>query len=208
MSEQKKRVLVYLAHPSLHKSEINSRLFNIAQGYEFVTCVDLYAEYPRFNISADKEQQRLLDHDVIIFLFPLFWYAAPAIVQEWKELVLEYGFAYGINAKQLTGKTILCAVSAGAKEEDYHTSGRNHLSVRQFLSPFEGMANLTAMRYLPPFVLFATRSAQLDSRLVMHETQWRELLQALYEDRVDYSAVKDLDKINQDMNSAIRGGKE
>lgn len=200
-----KNVLVYLAHPSLHKSEINSRLFNIAQACDFVTCVDLYAEYPRFNIDVDKEQQRLLQHDTIIFLFPLFWYAAPAIIQEWKELILEHGFAYGEGTKQLAGKTVLCAISAGAKEEDYHPTGRNHFSIRQFLSPFEGMANLTGMRYLPPFTLFATRSAQLDTRLVMHEAQWKVLLTALHESRIDRRTVKDWDNINQDMSLAILG---
>ena len=204
----KKRVLVYLAHPSQHNSEINSRLFNIAQGCDFVTCVDLYAEYPRFNINVDTEQQRLLDHGIVIFLFPLFWYSAPAIVQEWKELVLEHDFAYASDTKQLTDKTLLCAVSAGAKEEDYQLSGRNHLSIRQFLSPFEGMANLTSMRYLPPFTLFATRSAQLDSRLAIHEAHWKALLEALYEDRVDYEAVRTWDKINQDMQLAIKEEKE
>ena len=53
---------------------------------EGVTFVDLYAEYPRFEIDVDREQARLLAHDVIVFQNPLFWYSTPAILKEWQDL--------------------------------------------------------------------------------------------------------------------------
>ncbi|MCV5371612.1 NAD(P)H-dependent oxidoreductase, partial [Escherichia coli] len=90
-----KKVLILFAHPSQHRSEVNTPLFKEAQKIEGVTCVDLYGEYPRFNINIDREQQRLREHDVVIFQFPLYWYSTPAILKEWQDLVLEYGFAYG-----------------------------------------------------------------------------------------------------------------
>ncbi|MCV5747032.1 NAD(P)H-dependent oxidoreductase, partial [Escherichia coli] len=77
-----------------------------------MTCVDLYGEYPRFNINIDREQQRLREHDVVIFQFPLYWYSTPAILKEWQDLVLEYGFAYGTEGTELQGKTMLCVLSA------------------------------------------------------------------------------------------------
>ena len=178
-----KRILVLLAHPSIKKSEINRPLFSIAQSLDYVTYVDLYAEYPRFNIDIEKEQQRLLEHDVIIFLFPLYWYSAPALLQEWKELVLEYKFAYGLDAQQLKGKSLLCAVSVGAKEKDYCVDGKNHHSLDDFLSPFAGLANICRMRYLPPFSLFSIRSALTDGRLEKHKERWVRLLTYLHEEK-------------------------
>lgn len=112
-----KKVLILFAHPSQHRSEVNTPLFKEAQKIEGVTCVDLYGEYPRFNINIDREQQRLREHDVVIFQFPLYWYSTPAILKEWQDLVLEYGFAYGTEGTELQGKTMLCVLSAGGKEE-------------------------------------------------------------------------------------------
>ncbi|EIW4961271.1 NAD(P)H-dependent oxidoreductase, partial [Vibrio parahaemolyticus] len=51
-----KKVLILFAHPSQHRSEVNTPLFKEAQKIEGVTCVDLYGEYPRFNINIDREQ--------------------------------------------------------------------------------------------------------------------------------------------------------
>ena len=44
-----------------------------ANGVDGVTHVDLYAEYPRHDIDIDREQTRLLEHQVIVLQFPLFW---------------------------------------------------------------------------------------------------------------------------------------
>lgn len=80
----KNRVLVLFAHPSQHRSEANKPLFEQAKRIDGVTCVDLYAEYPTFKINIDREQKRLLDHDIIIFQFPLYWYSTPAILKSGK----------------------------------------------------------------------------------------------------------------------------
>ena len=64
----KKKVLVLYAHPSQHRSEVNLPLFKAARKIEGVTAVDLYGEYPTFNINIVKEQQRLLEHDVITYM--------------------------------------------------------------------------------------------------------------------------------------------
>lgn len=153
----KKKVLVLYAHPSQHRSEVNAPLFNAAQAIEGVTCVDLYAEYSQFDINIDKEQARLLEHDVIVFQFPLYWYSTPALLKEWQDLVLEYGFAYGTDGIALKDKLMLCVVSAGGKEEAYKAEGYNHFTIRQLLAPIEQMAALTNMHYLPPYLVRARR---------------------------------------------------
>lgn len=134
---QAPRLLLYFAHPSQRQSEINRPMFALAKQRDDLTCVDLYAEYPTFDIDIAREQQRLRDHDIIIFQFPLYWYSAPAILKEWQDLVLEYGFAYGHQGTALHGKSMLCAITAGGKEAAYQTDGYNHYPIRELLRPFE-----------------------------------------------------------------------
>ena len=89
------KLIVYYAHPGHKHSHVNKHMARAAARIDGITFVDLYADYPRFDIDVNVEQQRLLDHDVILFQFPLFWYSTPSIVKEWQDLVLEHGFAYG-----------------------------------------------------------------------------------------------------------------
>lgn len=83
-NKHSKKVLVLFAHPAPGRSEVNVPLFNEAKLNKHVTAVDLYAQYPDFNIDIEREQQRLVDHDVIVFLFPLYWYSTPSILKNGK----------------------------------------------------------------------------------------------------------------------------
>ncbi|SON48691.1 NAD(P)H-dependent oxidoreductase [Vibrio tapetis] len=190
------KILVLFAHPSQHRSEVNQPLFRAAMAADGVTAIDLYAEYPTFNINIEKEQQRLREHDVVIFQFPLFWYSTPAILKEWQDLVLEYGFAYGNDGTALYGKTFFCALSAGGKQEAYQTDGYNHFTIRELLHPLEQMASLTGMRYLAPFILFGSRTAAEERRITEHVQKWKTLLDGLVTQKVDLKAAQHLDKLN------------
>ena len=77
------KILVLFAHPALQKSRVNSVMLDAIHGLEGVTIHNLYEEYPDFHIDIKKEQQLLLDHDIIILHHPFYWYSAPAIVKEW-----------------------------------------------------------------------------------------------------------------------------
>ncbi|MCA3879871.1 NAD(P)H-dependent oxidoreductase [Vibrio vulnificus] len=200
----KNKVLVIYAHPSQHRSEVNAPLFAAAQAVDGVTCVDLYAEYPQFDINIDKEQARLLEHDVIVFQFPLYWYSTPALLKEWQDLVLEYGFAYGTDGIALKDKLMLCVVSAGGKEEAYKAEGYNHFTIRQLLAPIEQMAALTSMHYLPPFAIFGARTALEENRIDQHVERYVTLLQALVEDRVNIHAANHLNKITHALPQIIK----
>jgi len=193
---QDKKILLLFAHPSQHRSEVNAAMFKSAQSLDFVTAVDLYAEYPRFNIDIDKEQQRLTNHDIVIFQFPLYWYSTPAILKEWQDLVLEYGFAYGTDGNALTGKNFLCAITAGGKKEAYCAQGYNHFNLRELLQPLEQTATLTGMKYLPPFALYSSRSATAENRVAQHLTQWQNLLHALHQDKISTEDTQTLITLN------------
>ncbi|WP_186811133.1 NAD(P)H-dependent oxidoreductase [Vibrio superstes] len=200
-----KRVLLLFAHPSQSRSEVNIALFKAAKKVPGITCVDLYSEYPKYDIDIEREQQRLLDHDIIIFQFPLYWYSTPSILKEWQDLVLEYGFAYGHEGTAIQGKQFFCAITAGGKEDAYQTDGYNHYTIRELLHPIEQTAALTGMNYWAPFVLFGSRTALEEGRVKEHVKSWKQLLEALVEGRVDENLATSLPQISGNLEAVIKG---
>lgn len=199
-----KKVLLLYAHPAQHKSEVNRPLFKLAQRLHFVTAVDLYEEYPGFQIDIDKEQQRLRAHDVVIFQFPLFWYSTPSILKEWQDLVLEHNFAYGAEGSGLHGKLFLCATTMGGSSSAYQASGYNHFTIRELLRPLEQTAELTGMTYLAPFSLFSSRTAQEEGRVDQHLGRWKLLLSALHHDYLDIEQASMAELIDDNLYEFIK----
>ena len=150
------RILILFAHPVMHKSRINSRLIDSIKDVEGITLHKLYEEYPDFHIDVNREQQLLLEHDIIVWQHPFYWYSAPSILKEWIDLVLQHGFAYGREGTALRGKQVLTSITAGGRIDAYQSGGMNEFSIPQFLAPFNRTARLCGMDYLPPFVVHGT----------------------------------------------------
>lgn len=172
-------------------------LIQASSAVEDVSVVDLYAEYPDYCIDIEREQQRLRKHDIVVFMFPLYWYSTPSILKEWQDLVLEYGFAYGHDGRELQGKRLLCAITAGGTEHAYRASGYNHYSIRELLRPIEQTATLCGMIYLPPYALFGSRTALEDGKLDAHVERWRQILDCLRRDQIDLDRAATAEKLNQ-----------
>src|SRR5215212_5654509 len=105
-----------LAHPVLERSQVNRRLLELVKGLPGITVHDLYEVYPTLRINVAKEQALCERHDAIVFQHPFYWYSAPALVKEWQDLVLEYGWAYGKGGDKLKGKLTLNAISTGGPQ--------------------------------------------------------------------------------------------
>lgn len=154
MAEIKKnRILILFAHPAAHKSRVNTQMVDAVKGLEGVTFHDLYENYPDFHIDVKREQQLLLEHDIIVWHHPFYWYSSPAILKEWIDRVLEHGFAYGRKGNALKGKQVMTAVTTGSGVEAYEEGGFHQHTIQQFLAPFNQTARLCNMEYLPPFVV-------------------------------------------------------
>ncbi len=172
----KNRVLVLFSHPVIHKSRVNRVLARAAREIESVTFVDLYAEYPDFYIDVRREQERLLAHDIIVQQHPFYWYSAPAIVKEWCDLVLEYGFAYGENGDRLEGKTWVHAITTGGSAAAYRPEGTNRFPIRALLAPFDQTAHLCGMRFLDPFVVHGALGLDQATQIPQAAARYREFL--------------------------------
>jgi glutathione-regulated potassium-efflux system ancillary protein KefG len=192
-----RRLLILFAHPALHKSRVNQLLLSSVESLSGVTINDLYESYPNFHVNIAREQALLLEHDVIIFQHPFYWYSSPAILKQWQDLVLEYGFAYGKNGTRLHGKLVLTAISTGSPSSAYQRSGYNYFTVREFLAPFEQTARLCGMTYLPPFVVPGVLWMQDQAELSTYGSVYRRALAALRDHALDLSEVMKLDTLNQ-----------
>ena len=148
-----RRLYLLFAHPAFHRSCVNRHLVDAVRDLPGVTIQDLYEVYPDFNIDVAAEQKALREHDILIFHRPFYWYSAPALLKEWQDLVLEYGFAYGDTGNALQGKQLLSVITTGGSSEAYHPDGINRYHLCQLLTPFEQTASFCGMTYLPPFVV-------------------------------------------------------
>ena len=180
------RVLVYYAHPGHKYSRINKELALVAKNHPSLTFVDLYHEYPRYDINIDVEQERLMNHDVIIFQHPLFWYSTPSLVKEWIDLVLEHGFAFGAGGDKLTGKIVMNATSAAGPEDAYTEKGYQHYPLRTFLTPIEQTARLCHMEYSAPYVLYSALTADEDVEIAQHVRGYQNMLDAICNDTFNF----------------------
>ena len=179
------KLILYYAHPGHIHSQVNAAMYAAAGQVEGITRVDLYAEYPRFDIDPDGEQKRLLEHDIILFQFPLFWYSTPSILKEWQDIVLEHGFAYGTGGTALAGKQMMLAVTAAGPQDAYAPEGYQHHHLRSFLRPLEQTASLCNMQFLPPYVLFGSLKAPNSGQVGPHVDGYRYLLEGLRDGRFD-----------------------
>ncbi|MFE5893912.1 NAD(P)H oxidoreductase [Streptomyces sp. NPDC002285] len=114
-----------------------------AAGYR-IDLLDLHAEGfdPRMNMSdqpdwgnrekaysdeAHAHMQRILDADVVVAVFPVYWQHVPAILKGWIDRVWNYGFAYGRSKPRLVGKRMLWLGLAGATADDPIVEGMQAL---------------------------------------------------------------------------------
>ena len=146
----KTTVLVF--HPSIATSRVNARLTHAAEAIDGVEVRYLYGLYPDFRIDVEAEQRVLEAADRIVWQFPLYWYSSPALLKQWEDDVLTYGWAYGSTGTALHGKELAVAVSPGAAAERYTPTGLYQVTVDQLLLPFATTSKLIGTSFVEPFV--------------------------------------------------------
>lgn len=145
------RILILFAHPRFEQSRTNQALVDALPSHAGITFHDLYEHYADFNVDVAKEKQLLLDHDIIVWHHPLYWYSCPPLLKQWIDMVLEFGWAYGKGGDALAGKLVFNAFTSGGPREAYTHTGRHKTTIQEFFLPFDRTARLCQMEYLPPF---------------------------------------------------------
>lgn len=150
------KILILFAHPRYEKSANNLLLVKQIPAIPEITFHDLYELYPDFNIDVENEKRLLVEHNIIIWHHPFYWYSAPPLLKQWIDLVLEFGWAYGPGGDALDGKIIFNSITLGGPLSAYQRDGYNKFTVRELLVPMEQTANLCKMIWLPPFTMHGT----------------------------------------------------
>jgi glutathione-regulated potassium-efflux system ancillary protein KefG len=197
-----KRVLILFAHPAVEKSRINRRLAEAVESLPEVTFHDLYEAYPDFAVDVRREQELLLEHDVVLLQHPFFWYSVPPLLKQWMDLVLEHGWAYGSEGEALAGKQALSAISTGAREDAYCRDGHNRYTMRELLAPVAQTFALCGMDYFPPFVVHGALGMSLPE-IEGHAQDYRKVVAALHDEAIDLAAVAELPRLNFDMDALL-----
>lgn len=172
------KILVLAAHRYPDKSRISKAAIEAFTGLADVTVHQLTYAYPDFQIDVEHEQNLLRNHDTVILLFPFWWYSSPAILKEWQDQVLTYGFAYGSDGKVLHGKKMMVMTSTGGSAQAYTPEGYNQYAVDALLLPFHAMANKTGMLWQPPALVQGMNDAT-DALIDNGVNYWLERLQEL-----------------------------
>lgn len=101
------------------------------------------------------ELERLLRADLLLLVFPVFWFSVPAIMKGWIDRVLVSGATYGgrrfYDRGPLRGKRAAVAFSLGGREHMFG-EGAVHGHLQDMLRPLlRGTLQYTGMDVLPPF---------------------------------------------------------
>lgn len=168
-------IQLLFVHPFPHRSTVNKVLLEAVRNVPGVHVSDLYEQYPDFHIDIEKEQQTLLKTDLLVVQHPFYWYSAPAMFKQWQDVVLEYGFAFGVGGDAMKGKDFLPVISVGQSKASYRPEGHNGHYIGEILNPYECMANHCGMNYLEPLVMYNAHQ-QSDEELAEWSEEYRQRL--------------------------------
>lgn len=195
-----KKILVLFAHPALQRSLVNKELIKDLKKIDNLTFHDLYESYPQMDIDVDDEQNLLVNHDIIVFMFPMYWYSTPAILKEWQDIVLEHDWAYGSKGNMLRDKLFFSILTSGGKEEAYKKGGYNNYTIREFLRPLEQMSKLCKMRYIPPYAISGTHSITSND-IEIHIQNLGLLFRNINDDKISIETAFNFELLNDYLES-------
>ncbi|MGB9095792.1 NAD(P)H-dependent oxidoreductase [Erwinia sp.] len=177
-------VLIISGHPNLNESVGNATILGeVAKALPEAEIRFLDALYPDYKIDVAKEQEALLNADVIVWQFPFSWYSVPGLMKLWIDQVLVHGFAHGSTAK-LGGKKLIISFTAGAPESLYSPEGVFGHGIEQYLTQFETTALLCNLDLQDPIytlgISYAGRDeAKIREQKVMAKDHAERLIAAI-----------------------------
>lgn len=114
------------------------------------------------------EQRKLLEADLLLLQFPLWWFSMPAILKGWIDRVFAYGLAYGVGEHsdrkwgerygegRFKGKRAMLIVTTGGWAPHYSERGING-RIDDLLFPINhGILHYPGFEALPPYLIYQT----------------------------------------------------
>lgn len=141
-----KNIVLIVGHPDLTNSYANKYIVNRLSQERNIDIRILSSLYPDFEINIESEQRALLNSDIIILQYPLYWYSVPPILKQWMDKVFTYGFAFGKEGDKLKGKELWLSITTGGPEHSYSPKGYNKFQLEELLHPLSQTANHANMK--------------------------------------------------------------
>ena len=173
----------------------------------FAPLTEQRAHYERGSLTPEvkREISRLEWADLVIFQFPLWWHAQPAILKGWFDRVLVYGGLYSgsrrYNRGHFQGKKAICSVTTGSPEQAFMPLGRAGNMV-EWLWPMHSSLYYVGFDVMAPQVSYGIQGggiryqdeAQFTAKLEQYKTLWAERLPGLFtESAIPFSGWEDWD---------------
>jgi putative NADPH-quinone reductase len=141
--------LIIVGHPKYNNSIANRTIVQNLSSIKNIEISNIIELYPNYKININAEQKKLIEADLIVFQFPIYWASMPAILKLWIDEVFTNGFAFGSNYKLKNKKLIVSATLSGNE----NIESKNNVT-NKILFPFEGLAHFCKMQYLKPLILY------------------------------------------------------
>jgi NAD(P)H dehydrogenase (quinone) len=127
------------------------------------------------------EQRKLLEADLLLLQFPLWWFSMPAVLKGWVDRVFAYGLAYGVGEHsdqkwgerygegRFKGKRAMLIVTTGGWAPHYCERGING-RIDDLLFPINhGILHYPGFEVLPPYLIYQTGKMDAARYLRMQE---------------------------------------
>jgi len=110
------------------------------------------ARFTTFTAEVREEHEKVQWCDIIIFIFPLYWWSFPGILKNWVDRIFSMGFAYGQKGNvTLKGRKGMMIYTTGGPKEFHKSIGMEDASWKMMNHGIFAFCGITP---LEPFVAY------------------------------------------------------
>jgi len=117
--------------------------------------------------QVQREIARLEWADLVVFQFPLWWHAQPAMLKGWFDRVFVYGGIYSGSMRydrgHFRGKRAICSVTTGSPEKAFMPFGRAG-NIVELMWPIHCSLYYVGYEVLPPQVSYGVQGGGISYR--------------------------------------------
>lgn len=197
LKDRAMQTLTDLGHQVIVSDLYNENFNPVAGRHDFTTVADtsrfhyqneqLHAsKFDGFAEDLKREQNRVLEADLMIFIFPLWWGGIPAILKGWFDRVLAYGVTYAdgerFSSGRFLGRKGIACISTGGTKQRFSDSDV-YGDIRKVLYPFHRcMLEYMGLSVHDPFVAYAAPRVDNETRKCYLQS-WEKKLREIVENR-------------------------
>ncbi|MGB3205436.1 MAG: NAD(P)H-dependent oxidoreductase [Crinalium sp.] len=160
---------------------------------------EIYAtEIDGFAPDIKAEIEKLEWCDVLIFQFPLWWFALPAILKGWVDRVFAAGRIYGSGKWYdngiLQGKKAMLSFTTGGRATMYGETGLYGNIDHILFGINHGTFRYVGFDVLPPFIIWGVKHLDYEQRQAYLEEYKQRLLKINQTQEIAYPSLQDYDE--------------